>query len=91
MKDIDENLDEIVAEKKEYYSNLNGDKSTSGKAVSQSAQSKVSKLTSQPNVFSIMDERKGEMEKIDEKLRLHNPTAFSALSSHMSSLEENKS
>ena len=78
MADIDENLDNIVKEKEEYYAQLNGNDKTS-----QGGMSKVSRLTSQPNIYSVMDDKKNAMDKIDEKLRQHNPVAFSQLTSVM--------
>ena len=67
VKDIDDNLDDLVREKEEYYK-LQTDGASS-------SPSKVSKVTSAPNVYAFEGETKSRMDEIDGKLRERNPGA----------------
>ena len=67
VKEIDDNLEELVREKEEYYKLQNvGDSHNP---------SKVSKLTGAPNVYAFEGETKSRMDEIDSKLRERNPGA----------------
>ena len=67
VKEIDDNLEELVREKEDYYK-LQTDGASS-------SPSKVSRLTSGPNVYVFEGETKSRMDVIDGKLRERNPGA----------------
>ena len=65
VKEIDDNLDELQREKEDYFKH-------DGQS---SSPSKVSRLTSAPNIYSFEGETKARMDEIDSKLRDRNPGA----------------
>ena len=63
IKEIDDNIDGLLAEKEEYFK---GD----GQSVS-----KRSGIPDAPNIYSLEGDSKSRMEQIDSRLRMRNPAA----------------
>ena len=63
VKEIDDNIDDLIKEKEDYF-----------KADGQSV-SKRSKISEAPNVYSIEGDKRQRLEEIDTRLRVRNPAA----------------
>lgn len=63
VKEIDDNIEDLVKEKEDYYSN-------DGQSVS-----RKSKIPDTPNVYELEGETRQRMDQIDSKLRIRNPQA----------------
>jgi hypothetical protein len=63
VKEIEDNLDDVMAEKKEYFTNTD-------------TVSKGSKLTLLSNAYSLVAYEKSVMDTIDERIKYCNPDAI---------------